>query len=103
MYILMSHIFIILVSIPLFLKKIPPNRFYGVRVPLSMKSEANWYFVNSIGGRWLIIWGVIGILLNIIFILKNDEWTNIKLSWVTTLIYLIPLIQVLLLTEGSLK
>ena len=46
---------IAVLSIPLILRKIPMNHFYGVRFPQSYKSIANWYEINHIGGLTLLI------------------------------------------------
>ncbi len=46
-------------SIPLVFRKIPMNRFYGVRIPKSFSSESNWYEINAYGGRQLIFWSML--------------------------------------------
>lgn len=48
----------IAVSIPLVMGRIPPNHFYGVRLPQSFKSEQAWYAINRYGGRRLIVWSI---------------------------------------------
>lgn len=52
-----SHLFtgvvLVLVSIPLVRRRVKPNRWYGIRIPKAYASEANWYAINSVGGRWL--------------------------------------------------
>ena len=45
---------IALLSIPLILRRIPMNSFYGVRFPESYKSNAAWYSINEYGGRALL-------------------------------------------------
>ena len=47
------------VSIPLILRRIPMNGFYGVRIPKSFVSDDNWYAINAYGGRFLAIAGAI--------------------------------------------
>lgn len=51
-------IFIILISIPLVLGKIPMNQWYGIRFSKSFVSEQNWYMINAYGGKQLIVWSV---------------------------------------------
>lgn len=46
-------------SIPLVMRKIKMNRFYGVRIPKSFSSDTNWYEINAYGGRQLIIWSIL--------------------------------------------
>jgi uncharacterized membrane protein len=50
---------LILVSIPLVLNMIPPNRMYGVRVRDAGASDAAWYLVNRLGGLAMIVAGII--------------------------------------------
>jgi len=47
------------VSIPLILRRIPMNGFYGVRIPKSFVSDDNWYAINAYGGRFLALAGAI--------------------------------------------
>lgn len=41
------------VSVPLCLRKVPPNKLYGVRIPKTFASEENWYAINAYGGKQL--------------------------------------------------
>lgn len=57
-------------SVPLLRGKVGMNRWYGVRLPKSYTSEANWLAMNRYGARqmlWfagaLILIGVVAILL----------------------------------------
>lgn len=47
------------ISVPLILRKIPKNHFYGVRFPQSYKSDKHWYLINQRGGWALLICGVL--------------------------------------------
>ncbi|MEM0966235.1 MAG: SdpI family protein [Verrucomicrobiota bacterium] len=42
-------------SIPLILRKVPMNHFYGVRFPQSFKSEEAWFEINEYGGKALLV------------------------------------------------
>ena len=57
---LVTAVVIGLVGIPLWLEKVPPNWFYGFRTPRTLADEAVWYPVNKIGGRDLMLAGVVG-------------------------------------------
>jgi uncharacterized membrane protein len=46
-------------AIPMVLKKIPPNPFYGWRTPKAYHSEAIWYEINRYSGRDILVLGVI--------------------------------------------
>jgi hypothetical protein len=48
----------LLVSIPLVLRKIPMNRWYGIRVQRAFLSEALWYDINAYGGKWFFAFGL---------------------------------------------
>ncbi len=45
-------------SVPLILRKIPPNGWYGFRVPPTLKDPALWYKVNDYAGRRLLVVGL---------------------------------------------
>src|SRR5688500_16522262 len=57
---------IIAISLPLVRGKIPPNMLYGVRIPKSFASEANWYELNRYGGRLLIRTGVVVVIAGLL-------------------------------------
>ena len=54
------------VSLPLVLRRIPMNHFYGVRVAAAFTSEARWYDINAYGGRLLFVYGVLVALLGVL-------------------------------------
>lgn len=60
-----SGILFILLSIPLVAKKIPMNKFYGFRIPKSFTSNENWFKINSYGGKQLISWSILLIIMGI--------------------------------------
>jgi len=39
------------IGLPLYFKKVPPNRFYGFRTPATLSSEKIWYPANQRLGR----------------------------------------------------
>lgn len=52
-----------IVAVPLILKKIPKNGFYGFRTPKTMSgSDEQWYRVNREGGISIFIAGSISLL-----------------------------------------
>ncbi|MDB4883257.1 MAG: hypothetical protein JWL95_2023 [Gemmatimonadetes bacterium] len=56
---LASAVLIILLAIPLWIRRVPRNRFYGVRTPATMADETLWYDVNASCGRDLLVAGVL--------------------------------------------
>ena len=54
---------LMLIAIPLILKKIPKNGFYGFRTPKTMTgSDEQWYTVNREGGIAIFIAGSVSLL-----------------------------------------
>ena len=49
-------------SVPLLLDKIPPNGWYGFRVPSTLYNEQLWYKVNRYSARWLLLAGIITVV-----------------------------------------
>ena len=47
-------ILIAVISVPLLLRMVKPNHWYGVRVPAAFVSEENWYAVNEFGAKRLL-------------------------------------------------
>lgn len=47
----------VLVSIPLVLRKVPRNHWYGIRVRKAFVSDDNWYAINAVGGWLFILFG----------------------------------------------
>lgn len=54
---LLTGLLLVLISLPLILRKVAMNRWYGVRIPKAFASEANWYAINEVGGRWMAVAG----------------------------------------------
>lgn len=48
----------IAISIPLVMRKVPMNKWYGIRVTKSFQSDELWYDINEYGGRQFIIWAI---------------------------------------------
>lgn len=60
----------IVLSIPLILRKVPMNHFYGVRIRKAFASRRNWYAINAYGGRLILAFGVFLLL----FALLAGPW-----------------------------
>ncbi len=45
-------------GIPLMLRKVPPNRLYGFRVPATLKDEQVWYEANAHSGLLMLLCGL---------------------------------------------
>lgn len=64
---LVSGLTIAGVSQPLIRNKIKPNRYYGFRVPKTLKNEEVWYKANSYSGQVLSIAGWITAVSSLLF------------------------------------
>jgi uncharacterized membrane protein len=97
----LSNVFIgfliILLCIPLVKRKIKMNRWYGMRIPKSFKSEENWYNINEYGGKIFIYWSIPIVLIGIIVLflppLTEKETTVLSLA---PLLVILPTIQLLI-------
>ncbi|MES2596123.1 MAG: protein kinase [Verrucomicrobiota bacterium] len=45
-------------SLPLWLRLVPINPLYGVRLPATLKSSKRWYDVNAYAGKQLFLWSL---------------------------------------------
>jgi hypothetical protein len=54
---------LILVAVPLALRKIPPNAAYGFRMRATMANDKIWYAANAHFGRGLILSAICGAVL----------------------------------------
>ena len=54
------------ISIPLKNGNVATNHIIGVRLKKSFTSEKNWYLMNSYGGKQLLIWSAVLVLLGIV-------------------------------------
>ena len=52
-------------GIPMVLGKVPRNRWYGFRLPITLKDDRIWYPVNKTMGCFLIWIGVIAAVLSV--------------------------------------
>ena len=56
----------ILLGLPLLMRKIPMNRWYGARFKKSFESEENWYRINAYSAKQLILWSIPLLLLGVV-------------------------------------
>jgi len=55
---IMGLLFFVL-SLPLWLRLVPMNSFYGVRLPSTLASDPRWYDVNAVFGKHVFIWSLL--------------------------------------------
>ena len=47
------------VGLPLACRRVPPNRWYGIRLPATLADEFVWYETNATSGRDLMMLGAV--------------------------------------------
>ena len=58
----LGGLLLILISIPLVFRKIPPNPIYGFRIRWTLEDPELWYSVNAYSAKWLMFVGFCAIL-----------------------------------------
>lgn len=59
-------------AIPMILRKIPPNQFYGWRTPKAFSSKEIWYEINWYCGRDFFAIGLFIFIFNLIVLLLEN-------------------------------
>jgi hypothetical protein len=54
---------LLLLSLPLMFRWIPPNRFFGLRIPSTLRTQSVWYDANALSARHLFALGAFLVLL----------------------------------------
>lgn len=57
---------LVLLSLPLMFRWIPPNRFFGLRIPSTLRNTSVWYDANALSARHLSALGVFLVLLELV-------------------------------------
>lgn len=91
-------------SVPLILKKVPRNNLYGVRTKAAFASDADWYRINSIGGWYLLVGGILilatGIVGWFLPVEQRDLYANCA-TVITLAVVLLPCIRLSFLKAGA--
>jgi hypothetical protein len=72
---------LVLLAIPLLLRRVPPNAWYGVRVAATFADPWVWYEANALSGRDLLIAGIaqcLTALLLPLFGVSRDVYVGIN-------------------------
>ena len=56
----------VVLGVPLAGRRVPRNRWYGLRIPATFADEHIWYQANAVTGRDLIVVGVVVLLAAIL-------------------------------------
>jgi uncharacterized membrane protein len=66
----------VVLGIPMALRLIPPNRFYGYRTRKTLSSEDIWYRANRGFGWSLVIAGIAAFGHNLLFQRDHTDWLS---------------------------
>ena len=56
---LLTAVLLIVFAVPLWMRMVPPNRFYGVRTRATLGDRERWYAVNATSGFDLLFSGIV--------------------------------------------
>ena len=81
------------ISIPLKNGKVEMNHFYGVRLRKSYTSDKNWYLMNTYGGKQLLIWSSVLVIIGIATFLvpfNGDVSLIVLFAFMPLIVLMIP-------------
>jgi uncharacterized membrane protein len=70
-----SGILLVALGVPLWLRRIPPNLFYGARFRSALADDAVWYEVNALAGRNLVAIGSGYLVLLALALTLGHTWS----------------------------
>jgi uncharacterized membrane protein len=66
---------LLVLSVPLMLRWIPPNPIYGLRIPATRRDRSVWYDANALSGRHLFLLGLAMVGLEFVLPPSIRMWT----------------------------
>jgi serine/threonine protein kinase len=81
-------------SIPLVMRLVPPNRWYGVRTPKTFSSLDMWYRVNQVVGWWMIAGALVVICFSLVLWKLHPDWPASKLNYWTNIAMAISIVLI---------
>ena len=91
---LIPSVIFLLISIPLILGLVPPNRGYGIRTPKTMSEPRLWYSANRFGGWALLVSSLIYLALTLV---SPSAEKNFSVWLIHLVTFAIPLLASLIL------
>jgi hypothetical protein len=89
-------VILIVLSIPLVLKKVKMNHLYGFRFTKSFASDENWYSINHYGGKLFLYWSLPIIAAGLVY-KYIPAMTDYALEFkLIPLLIFVPVIQVMI-------
>jgi uncharacterized membrane protein len=85
-----SGMLLLVLSVPMMRRMLPPNYWYGVRLPRTLRDERLWYDANAFGGKCLfgagLIWTAGALLFALIPGISEDTY-----AWLMLILMLVVL------------
>ena len=91
---IVSAVLLIALAIPLWMRRVPPNRFYGVRTRATLADEATWYDVNARSGRDLLVSGALFLAGIVVVDAVGARWAPELRTLASALILVVALVLV---------
>ncbi len=57
---------LVLLSLPFMFRWVPPNRFFGLRIPSTLRNRSVWYDANALNARHLFSLGLFLVILEFV-------------------------------------
>ncbi len=87
-----SGLFLIALAIPLWLRRVPPNTFYGARFPSTLADPQTWYEINARAGRNLVGIGAGYVVLLVLVMTFGRSLSPVVRLLGPTLLFVVALI-----------
>lgn len=76
------YVVLVASALPLLFRAVPPNRFFGFRLPGTASSPELWYDINALGAKLFIFSMVICGAVNLLFLRRELEKALPYLGWI---------------------
>lgn len=80
---------LIVAALPLLLRWVPPNRWYGFRFPGARINPELWYEINALGGQLFISGLLICGVINIVLLWRGPRQVLAYLPWINAALILL--------------
>ncbi len=90
MYVIFGALLVAL-AVPLLRDKIPPNGWYGFRVPSTLYNPDLWYKVNRYMARWLLLTGVVTVAGAVAFS-RVPGLSVDRYAWLCLVVFAVPFV-----------
>ncbi|MEO8564282.1 MAG: SdpI family protein [bacterium] len=91
---LASAVLLIALAVPLWMRRVPPNRFYGVRTRAALADETRWYDVNARCGQDLLVAGVVLLVAIVVIDAIGARWAPELRTLASAMVLVVALVLV---------